>query len=495
MDEEMIGNILGVLFVIQLPLSIGLCIYNARIAKKKERKAAPFVWLTLGLGVGIIIGSTLLWALLHFPLGGYAEGFLTVLLALCGEAVSVLIAKRALNENDRRAKVLSRSLRPEHFTNGQSFSRPAFDNWIFESKKAATKVLAAYLGCIACGTLLSVLFSQGVGGVFGNVMAILCVFAGLIAGGIFSRKAGKSAENAAAYLGISSADVVMAKRHLKSGTFAWSKDKLAASDQGGEADYKEVAPVTFGFPQGTAPEKPADWQENGKRPRRKMKKWQKRVLIVAASVIALFLILVVESVIENRIRENNKIAFNHCMYACDVEGAQKYAKKLTYYDATYQDKVDRMERFLVLYDAGKWQEAIAEYDGSNRFVADGIAIAKYCECYYQIQVLPAETALNEGRVCDAIELLLQFHNRFDWMAYHDINTNTHIGFFKEYSEYFEDHGKHFADLTTRAAEAAFASNDEDTILLLEGFSGDIVHTVPFEEFTWSDDYLAWKEAK
>lgn len=158
--------------------------------EKKGRTAAPFVWLTIGLLVATVVGSTLIWALLHWPLSnhGYVEGFLTVFLAFCGGVASVLIAKRALNADDRREEVLSCSLRPEHFTNGQSFSRSDFDSWILESKKAVTKALTAYLCCIAGGILLSVLFSQGIGGVFGNILALLCVFGGLIMGGSLAKK-------------------------------------------------------------------------------------------------------------------------------------------------------------------------------------------------------------------------------------------------------------------------------------------------------------------
>jgi len=150
MNETAIGNILGVLFILQAPLLIGVCIYNAKTVKKKDRAAAPFVWLTIGLCVAALVGSMLLWVLLHFPFvnQGYVEGFLTIFLTLCGFAASVLIAKRALNGEDERKKRLSRSLRPEHFTNGRAFSRPAFEDWILESKRCAKKALTAYMCCV-----------------------------------------------------------------------------------------------------------------------------------------------------------------------------------------------------------------------------------------------------------------------------------------------------------------------------------------------------------
>lgn len=243
MSEAIIGNSLAVLYILQLPLLIGLCIYNAKTVKKKGRTAAPFVWMTIGLGVATIVGSTLLWALLHFPLSnhGYVEGFLTVFLALCGGAASVLIAKRALNADDKREKMLSRSLRPEHFTNGQAFSRSNFDSWILESKKAAAKALTAYLCCIAGGTLLSVLFSAGIGGVFGNILALLCVFGGLIMGGSLAKKAGATAANYAHWLGISNTDIAAAKTRLKQGTTAWCLDDASDEQKNGKVQINAKA--------------------------------------------------------------------------------------------------------------------------------------------------------------------------------------------------------------------------------------------------------------
>lgn len=234
MNENAIGNILAVLYILQIPLLIAVCVYNAKTVKKKDRAAAPFVWLPIGLCVAAFFGFTLLWIRLDISLGNeYSTGFLTLLLILCGHAASVLIAKRALSGEDKRNNLLARSLRPEHFANGRAFSRPAFDQWILESRKSLRKALIAYLCSVAGGILLSLLFSE-VGGFGGNIVAVLCIFAGLIAGGIFSKKAGMSAENSAVYLGISSADVAAAKRHLKNGTFAWCEDEPAAPDRDGE---------------------------------------------------------------------------------------------------------------------------------------------------------------------------------------------------------------------------------------------------------------------
>lgn len=496
MSERTMGNIMTVLFVFVALLLIGVCIYNGITAKKKERAVAPYVLLPIGLGVAIFFGFTPLWISwdLSFRNSYYAMSFLTLFLVLCGYAFSVLVARRALNKEDKRKKILSRSLKPEHFTNGRSFSPAAFEDWIFESRRCAKKAITVYI-CSACGGfLLSFLFAQGAEGAVGYIIAGLCAIAGPILGGVLSRKAGRSAENAAAYLGISDIEVTTARRNLKSGTLAWSdeEEKPAANTETHVAETEAGTELTPEATEGV----PAQPQRKRRRPRGKMKKWQKITLIAAAGVIFLFLCLIVISIIDNNIHEDNEIAFRQCLYACDMEGAQEYANKLTRKsDTIYQDMVDRMERFLALYDAGSWQEAIAEYDGNGRFADDGIALTKYCECYYQILIPPAETALDEGRIRDAMELLLQFQNRFNWISIHDYKTETHLGDFEEYSKYYEDHGQRFLDLTARAAEAAMAAGDGDVISLLEGFNDTYVKTVPFEEFSWSEEYLAWKVAQ
>jgi len=485
MSDDFIETSLMILYVLQIPLLVSVCIYNVKILKKKGRAAAPFVWLTIGLWIATLIGFTLLWSSLDltFPNHGHVMGFLTVFLTLCGYAASVLLAKHALNGEDEQKKRRARSLRPEHFSSGRTFSRSAFDHWMLESRKCAKKALTVYLCCVGGGIVLGVLFSKAIGGVGGNVMAVLCILAGLITGGVFSKKTGRTADNAAACLGVSKTDVATAKRHLKNGTFAWRDETPATDEEATPAKEKESVP------------KEAESQTDGKHPRKKMKKWLKIALIAAGGLAAAFLCFVAIVFITYKTQEKNETAFYDCLHASDVSGAQEYAKKLTRKgDTYYQDKVDHMERFVALYDAGDWQEAIAEYDSEGWFVWYGIALAKYCECYYQTQVLPAETALDEGRVRDAIELLLQFQNRFKSYTYFDVDIKSHIGSYRDYSEYFEDHSRHFIDLTERAAQAALATGDADTILLLDGFDGDTVKTVPFEEFPWSEDYLAWKMA-
>lgn len=223
MDETMTGNILAVLYILQVPLLIGLCICNAKTVKKKGRAAAPFIWLTIGLGGATVIGFTLFWVLLHWPLEGEAEGVITILLAYTGDAASVLIAKRALNADGKRESVLAHSLRPQHFTKGREFSRSDFDGWVLESQKAAQKALTAYLCSVAGGLLLSVLFSLGIGGVFGNVLALFSVFGGVLLGGSLAKKAAGAAAHFANRLGISNAEISVARALLKQGKTAWNE--------------------------------------------------------------------------------------------------------------------------------------------------------------------------------------------------------------------------------------------------------------------------------
>lgn len=112
--------------------------------------------------------------------------------------------------------------RPEHFEKGRDFSRADFKAYVQASAKFAKTMYTRYLPCLAGGILVSFLFSQGIGGFIGNIMAVLCIFAGLIVGGVFNVKASKSVKEFAAKLGITNADVAAARRHIKDGTVAWS---------------------------------------------------------------------------------------------------------------------------------------------------------------------------------------------------------------------------------------------------------------------------------
>lgn len=111
--------------------------------------------------------------------------------------------------------------RREHFANGKSFPQADFDGYIQASANLAKALYTKYLPCVVGGILISFLFSQGIGGFIGNIMAVLCIFAGLIVGGAFNMKAGKAVKEYATRLGITGVDVAAAKQHIKNGTVAW----------------------------------------------------------------------------------------------------------------------------------------------------------------------------------------------------------------------------------------------------------------------------------
>ncbi len=76
--------------------------------------------------------------------------------------------------------------RREHFEKGRRFSQPDFDAYIQASDRLGKTMYTRYLPCLAGGILLGLLFSQGVGGFAGNMLAVVCIFAGLIVGTAFS---------------------------------------------------------------------------------------------------------------------------------------------------------------------------------------------------------------------------------------------------------------------------------------------------------------------
>lgn len=129
--------------------------------------------------------------------------------------------------------------RPEHFENGRNFNRNDFNAYVQASDKLARTAYTRYLPSVAVGLLLGLLFSRGVGGFGGNILALVCIFAGLIVGAVFNVKAGKAVNAPAQRLGISKADVALARKHVKNGTFAWT---------GGEGESQEESPAPADIP-------------------------------------------------------------------------------------------------------------------------------------------------------------------------------------------------------------------------------------------------------
>lgn len=126
-----------------------------------------------------------------------------------------------------------RDFRPEHFPNGQSFSRADFDAYGRASEALTRTVYTRYLPFVGGGIVLCVLLSNLAGGVAGNLLGVVCIFAGLIAGGVCNVRASRAVNEAAARLGVTRQDVAAARKHVKNGTVAWSVTDAAVSAEGG----------------------------------------------------------------------------------------------------------------------------------------------------------------------------------------------------------------------------------------------------------------------
>jgi len=126
----------------------------------------------------------------------------------------------------------STDFRPEHFPNGYNFNREVFNSYLLASDKLAKGMYTKYLPCVFGGIIISFFFSKGVGGFIGNILALVCIFGGLILGTAVNAKTSKEVKECAAKLGITNADVKQARKHLKEGTFAWTAGKsFIAPDQ------------------------------------------------------------------------------------------------------------------------------------------------------------------------------------------------------------------------------------------------------------------------
>ena len=146
--------------------------------------------------------------------------------------------------------------RREHFANGKSFPQADFDGYIQALAHFAKTLYTRYLPCMAGGILISFLFSGGIGGFAGNIMAVLCIFAGLIAGGAFNMRASKAVREYASRLGITNADVAAAKKHIKNGTVAWISNDAVCKRMDDEAtEAKVTGQVQCGHP-GEVPVEP-----------------------------------------------------------------------------------------------------------------------------------------------------------------------------------------------------------------------------------------------
>lgn len=134
----------------------------------------------------------------------------------------------------------------EHFENGRSFSKEDFDAYLQASAASAKATLTRYLPCVAGGLLVSFLFSKGIGGFAGNMLAVACIFAGLILGGVLTKKAAEPTAALASKLGITPADIKKARQHIQNGTVAWHEpapEKPAAPKAASPVKSQETKPA------------------------------------------------------------------------------------------------------------------------------------------------------------------------------------------------------------------------------------------------------------
>lgn len=148
-------------------------------------------------------------------------------------------------------------LKREHFTNGRNFSKEDFERYLQASSDYQKSLYTRYLPSLAGGILVSFLFSRGVGGAVGNLMAVACIFAGLILGGVLSKPYITAAREIVAKLGITGKDAAAARKHAKEGTVAWSDAPEA--DGGERTELQTTAPEVSATATEQAATEPKEW--------------------------------------------------------------------------------------------------------------------------------------------------------------------------------------------------------------------------------------------
>ena len=102
---------------------------------------------------------------------------------------------------------------PAHFENGENFDNKSFASLIdalLKSRSNAWKMPVIWLS----GILLSVVFSN-MGGAIGNLIAVVCVFAGIIGGGLSVKGYTNQAKAAMKKLGITQQDINIVIKKMK----------------------------------------------------------------------------------------------------------------------------------------------------------------------------------------------------------------------------------------------------------------------------------------
>ena len=113
-------------------------------------------------------------------------------------------------------------LRPEHFENGKKFDKGDFDAWIEASTRMSKVSWTRYLPIVLVGCVLGLLCSNFIGGFAGNILAIICVFAGMIIGASTMSGAGKDVKFYADRLGLDKSQVAEARKNCKAGRLVWT---------------------------------------------------------------------------------------------------------------------------------------------------------------------------------------------------------------------------------------------------------------------------------
>ena len=112
--------------------------------------------------------------------------------------------------------------RPEHFTNGRNFNRADFDAYVQASLELNQMMYTRYLPSVFGGVVLGMLLSKGVGGFVGNILALVCIFGGLLLAPLLCSDTSKRVKELSKRLGISRSDISAARKHIKNGTTAWN---------------------------------------------------------------------------------------------------------------------------------------------------------------------------------------------------------------------------------------------------------------------------------
>ncbi|MDR2564411.1 MAG: hypothetical protein LBC98_10830 [Prevotellaceae bacterium] len=111
------------------------------------------------------------------------------------------------------SKQIIGKLTPAHFKNGETFDKETFESLIKAMQKMQTDVWIM-LAIWTAGILISRVFAA-MGGVNGNLLAVGCIFAGLILGNLAIMGTAKQAKAAREKLRITQKEVKAAIRQVK----------------------------------------------------------------------------------------------------------------------------------------------------------------------------------------------------------------------------------------------------------------------------------------